>query len=182
VGRAGPERLRLLRRNIGFLFQSGALMNWLDVYDNVALPLREAQELPEREVRGRVEEALNLVRLWPDRRKIPSELSGGMRKRVGLARALVTRPPLILYDEPTTGLDPAMAAQIVQLIRDLQKRLGVTSVVVTHDLECAAEVADRIGVLMGGRLEAEGDRRLLESQEPAILEFLGRGPAPGTAT
>lgn len=179
VADAGIEELTALRQRIGMVFQGGALLNWLNVYDNVALPLRETRSTPEPEVKERVEEALKLVWLWNDRAKLPSELSGGMRKRVGLARAIVTRPEIILYDEPTAGLDPAMSLQIDHLILDMKRRLGVTSVVVTHDIPCATRVGDRIGIISGGRIDVEGDPGILESRNPCVLRFLGHGSIPG---
>lgn len=179
VSRAEGEELRMLRRNIGFLFQSGALVAWLSVYENVALPLREAYELPDDEIHDRVQRALQHVRLWGHRDKFPSELSGGMRKRVGLSRAIVTEPLILLFDEPTAGLDPGMSLQIDNLIKDLSTRLGSTAIVVTHDVSCAQHVADRIGILMDGVIKAEGDKTLLESDDPAVVEFLGRETAAG---
>ncbi|MBI3818350.1 MAG: ATP-binding cassette domain-containing protein [Planctomycetes bacterium] len=167
-----PDVLVGLRRKIGLVFQGGALVNWLNVYDNVALPLREALELEENEIESRVNDALEKVLLSNDSEKLPSELSGGMRKRVALARALVTRPPLILYDEPTAGLDPAMSAQIARLIVDFSQH-GVTSVVVTHDVDCARRVASRIAILSKGKIQVEGDKSLLDGNHPSVLEFLG---------
>jgi phospholipid/cholesterol/gamma-HCH transport system ATP-binding protein len=181
VGDADPEVLAELRRKIGMVFQGGALINWLSVYDNVALPLRETMNLPETEVHRRVIDALAQVLLESDKDKFPSELSGGMRKRVALARSLVARPPLILYDEPTAGLDPAMSRQIGNLIIDFKKQ-GVTSVVVTHDVECARHVADRIAILSDGRIQAEGGPEILESNNHHVLEFLGKTvPSGGTS-
>ena len=182
VGRQGVEELRSLRRKVGFLFQGAALIGWLSVYDNVALPLRETMQIPKDEIRERVHKALQLVRLWPDHNKYPSELSGGMRKRAGLARAIITNPEIILYDEPTAGLDPAMSAQIEQLIRNLRETVGVTSVLVTHDVQCASTCGSRIGILSEGRLQAEGGPDLLRSEEPAVLRFLGKAVAAGEAT
>jgi phospholipid/cholesterol/gamma-HCH transport system ATP-binding protein len=179
ITRLARERLEPLRRKIGFLFQSGALINWLNVFDNVALPLRETWRLGDAEVVKRVMESLARVGLEHDRDKFPSQLSGGMRKRVGLARAIVTRPEIVLYDEPTAGLDPAMSAQIENLILDLKKNLGVTSIVVTHDTQCASLVADRIAILSEGNIRAEGGRELLTSDNPWVTRFLGR-PAAAT--
>lgn len=172
VNDADDEVLQELRRKVGMVFQGGALINWLNVYDNVALPLRETQNLPEAEIEKRVVESLRKVLLHKDLKKLPSELSGGMRKRVALARALVTAPPLILYDEPTAGLDPAMSVQIANLILDFKSH-GVTSVVVTHDVGCARHVADRIAILSDGKIQVEGGVDLLDSKNPHVLEFLG---------
>ncbi|MFN0206455.1 MAG: ABC transporter ATP-binding protein [Planctomycetota bacterium] len=180
VNDADEEVLQELRRKVGMVFQGGALINWLNVFDNVALPLRETQDLPEDEIEKRVIESLARVLLDKELTKLPSELSGGMRKRVALARALVTAPPLILYDEPTGGLDPAMSVQIANLILEF-KRHGVTSVVVTHDVECARRVADRIGILSEGKIIVEGGVSLLDSNDPHVLEFLGhKAPTGGS--
>lgn len=179
VGRQTRLELEPLRRRIGFLFQSGALINWLSVFDNVALPLREAHGLPEPEVERRAMEALERVGLETDAQKFPAQLSGGMRKRVGLARAIVTRPEVVLFDEPTAGLDPAMSAQIERLIVDLKNNLGVTSIVVTHDTECARLVADRIAILWDGTIRAEGGPDLLTSEDPWVNRFLGNAAAAG---
>lgn len=168
------QQLDSMRRKIGFLFQSGALINWLNVFDNVALPLRETDRVSDADAAQRVMEALTRVGLENDRNKFPSQLSGGMRKRVGLARAIVTRPAIVLYDEPTAGLDPAMSAQIEQLILDLKKNLGVTSIVVTHDTQCASLVADRIGILSDGKIQIEGGSELLTSDNPWVSRFLGK--------
>lgn len=179
LAKLAPLEMEPVRRKIGFVFQGAALLNWLDVFDNVALPLREARNLPEAEVGPRVREALELVRLWADRSKYPSELSGGMRKRVGLARAIVTRPEIVLYDEPTAGLDPAMSTQIERIMSDLKESMGVTSVLVTHDTRCAEAVGDRIAILAEGRVRAEGAPSLLASSDPWVLQFLGKAASTG---
>ncbi|MHC4378751.1 MAG: ABC transporter ATP-binding protein, partial [Planctomycetota bacterium] len=128
--------LAVLRKRMGYLFQDGALINWLNVGDNVALPLRENTDLGEDEIRAKVEEKLEWVSLPGIWDKLPSELSGGMRKRVGLARALITEPEIVLYDEPNAGLDPEISNSINVLIRDLSDRLPITSVVITHLVSC----------------------------------------------
>ncbi len=145
-----------VRRRVSMLFQQGALFDSLTVGDNVAFPLREHRMLPEHEVPARVADALAMVGLENTERLMPAELSGGMRKRAALARALVLEPKVVLYDEPTTGLDPVVGAKINHLIRDLQRRLGLTSVVVTHDLNSAFFVADRIAFLYEGRIRFTG--------------------------
>src|SRR5262249_9403410 len=145
-----------VRRKVGMLFQMGALFDSLTVGDNVAYPLREHHLASERDIPGRVAEALAMVNLSGTEALMPAELSGGMRKRAALARALALAPRVLLYDEPTTGLDPVVAARINHLIRDVQRRLGLTSVVVTHDLNSAFYVADRIAFLHEGRIRFIG--------------------------
>ena len=145
-----------LRRRMGFVFQSGALFDAETVFDNVAYPLREYGERDEDAVRETVEEWLDWVGLAAARDKLPSELSGGMRKRVALARSLAPRPELVLYDEPTTGLDPATGRKVSCLIRDTARKLESTSIVVTHDVDCARIVADRWIFLSGGEVLEDG--------------------------
>lgn len=169
-----PHELALLRRDMGYLFQSGALINWMNVYDNVALPLRETTRMGEDEIRGRAERVLQMVQLGEALEKFPAELSGGMQKRVGLARALVTEPRIILYDEPEAGLDPEMSANINHAIRQLKEELNMTSVLVTHSVTCARTVGDRMAVLEHGRFLVEGTpQEVLESSEPRVRQFLG---------
>jgi phospholipid/cholesterol/gamma-HCH transport system ATP-binding protein len=162
-----------VRRRVSMLFQQGALFDSLSVGDNVAFPLREHRMLPERDVPARVREALAMVGLERTAHLMPAELSGGMRKRAALARALVLEPRVLLYDEPTTGLDPVVAARINHLIRDLQQRLGLTSVVVTHDLASAFFVADRLAFLYEGRIRFAGTPAQARAATDAPLhEFL----------
>ncbi|TAH34889.1 MAG: ABC transporter ATP-binding protein [Planctomycetota bacterium] len=169
-----PEELRALRRDMGYLFQSGALINWMNAHENVALPLRETTDLGEDEIRSRVQRVLALVQLEQAAEKFPSELSGGMQKRVGLARALVTEPRIILYDEPEAGLDPEMSANINRAIRQLKEELRMTSVVVTHSINCALTVGDRLAVLEHGRFLVEGTpQEVLDSDMPRVQQFLG---------
>jgi phospholipid/cholesterol/gamma-HCH transport system ATP-binding protein len=152
-----PERSWVeLRRDFGMVFQGAALFDSLTVYENVAYPIREHLDWDEGRVRARVRECLAGVGLAGAEPLLPAELSGGMRKRVGVARAIALRPRIVLYDEPTTGLDPANSRRIGQLIRALQAELHATSVVVTHDLELCFAVSDRIALLREGRLAAEG--------------------------
>ena len=139
------------RRRIAMLFQSGALFDSMNVLDNVAFPLREHSDLSEAEIRDTVQHKLSLVKLRDVETKMPSELSGGMRKRVALARSLALDPEVMLFDEPTTGLDPVTSATIGTLINSIQKELGVTSVVVTHDIPLARKVGDRLGFLSDGK-------------------------------
>ncbi|HEY7676180.1 MAG TPA: ABC transporter ATP-binding protein [Candidatus Methylomirabilis sp.] len=167
------EQLIQVRRGVGFLFQGGALFDSLTVGENVAYPLREHTRMDDTQVEARVREVLGLVGLDGIEAKAPAALSGGMRKRVGLARAIALAPHLILYDEPTTGLDPQNAEKINELIRDLQRKLGVTSVVVTHDMHSAFKVSDRIAMLRGGRIAALGaPAELQRSTEEFVQDFI----------
>ena len=172
VGRRESE-LNVLRRRVGMLFQGAALFDSMTVGENVGLALREHTDLAEDEIQRRVAERLEWVGLTDVEPMRPSSLSGGMRKRVGLARAVVMDPRLILYDEPTTGLDPIMADVIDRLIRDLQSRMGVTSIVVTHDLKSAFKIADRLAMLLGGRIVFEGTPDETQgSKDPVVRQFL----------
>ena len=164
-----------MRREMGMVFQGAALFDSLTVFDNVGFYLFEHTRLPESEIRRKVVEALEVVDLDPDdvMHLLPSELSGGMRKRVGVARALIHEPRLLLYDEPTSGLDPITTRTIDGLIRKLQRDLGVTSVVVTHDLESAFRIADRVALLYEGEIVYEGDpEEMRHSDHPYVREFI----------
>src|SRR3954470_19818820 len=167
------RQLGAIRKKVGILFQSGALFDSMSVEENIAFPLREAGVKQPAELRDRVAEALEMVDLAGEQKKMPSSLSGGMRKRVGLARTIVGRPACILYDEPTTGLDPIASDSINHMIRRLQKRLAVTSVVVTHDMKTAFHTADRIAYLHEGRIYFHGlPDDLRASRDPAIVNFI----------
>jgi len=173
LGTRREDELARIRRNIAMLFQQAALFDSLPVAENVAYPLREHHLCAESELRERVRAALDMVGLAGTESLMPSELSGGMRKRAALARALVLEPRAILYDEPTTGLDPVVAAKVNHLIRDLQRRLGLTGVVVTHDLGSAFFVADRIAFLHEGRIRFVGPpEEARASTDPHLHEFL----------
>ncbi len=164
------------RRQVGMLFQAGALFDSMTVEQNVAFPLHEHTDQSPDDIRERVSEVLGLVELDGVEDLMPSSLSGGMRKRVALARAIVLAPRAILYDEPTTGLDPITANAINRLIRSLQKRLGVTSIVVTHDIYAALTVGDRIAFLHDGRIHFEGSvAEAQSSDEPLLRNFLQGG-------
>jgi phospholipid/cholesterol/gamma-HCH transport system ATP-binding protein len=163
-----------LRSRMGYVFQEAALLNWLSAGDNVALPLRETTDMPESEILERVQHKLELVHVPDVFDKLPGELSGGMRKRVGLARCLVTEPKIILYDEPTAGLDPEISASINHLMRELSDRLDVTSLTVTHHIGCTKTVADRVALLDEGRLHyTSTPEEFLNSTEPRLVRFLG---------
>ena len=167
------ENLARIRDRMGFLFQGGALLAWLNVGENVALPLREKTEMGDDQILDLVHEKLKLVGLDNDFDKAPSEISGGMRKRVSLARAIVMTPEVVLYDEPTSGLDPVTSRKIDELIDDMRSKLGVTSVVVTHDLHSALSIGTRIAMLYNGKIiELSTPEELLESDEPRVREFL----------
>ncbi len=169
-----PERkLGAIRKKVGILFQSGALFDSMNVEENIAFPLREAGIKDLKVIHEKVAEALEMVDLGGEQKKMPENLSGGMRKRVGLARTIVGRPACILFDEPTTGLDPIASDSINRLIRRLQKRLSVTSVVVTHDMKTAYHTADRIAYLHEGRIYFLGTAaELRASADPVIQDFI----------
>lgn len=161
------------RRSIGVLFQSGALFNSMSVADNVALPLREHTDLPEPTIAIMVKIKLELVGLREHADKMPAELSGGMKKRAGLARAISLDPKILFYDEPSAGLDPVTSAEIDQLIIDLNQKLGVTSVVVTHEMDSAFRIADRMVLLDRGKFVAQGTpAQMRESKDPLVRQFV----------
>ncbi len=162
-----------IRRRIGMLFQGGALFDSMDVYENIAFPLREHTDFEEDRIAEVVRQRLAVVRLPGVERKVPSSLSGGMRKRVALARSLALEPEAMLYDEPTTGLDPVTSSAIAQLISRTQSRLGVTSVVVTHDLPLARVVGDRLGFLEEGHFRFLGTwEEAKTSGDEVLMRFL----------
>jgi len=174
--------LEVARRKIGFCFQGSALLNSLSVFENVALPLREHERPTEEEIRKRVAEKLELVGLSEAGQKLPSEISGGMKKRVGLARAIIRNPAIILYDEPTAGLDPRMSSTINDLILDMQKKLGVTSVLVTHDMTSAFRVSNRIAMLFKGRIIMVGTpAEFRATDDPQVKPFID-GESEGPLT
>ena len=184
VSRLSERELVAVRKNIGMVFQGAALFDSLSVFENVAYPLREHWDADEEQIRERVRSCLASVGMPGIEELVPSELSGGMRKRIGVARAIALQPRIILYDEPTTGLDPANSRRIGHLIKDLQQRLEVTSVVVTHDMPLCHEISDRVALLRGGRfvLEVGGDE-LADLDHPELREFLeGSGDPSAPAT
>jgi phospholipid/cholesterol/gamma-HCH transport system ATP-binding protein len=171
------KELAELRSSIGYVFQNGALFVSMDVYENIRLGLSNEREYNDEEfARPRVSECLRLVNLPPDTLdKFPAELSGGMRKRVGIARAIAGRPKYLLYDEPTSGLDPVNSDIIDSLVKRLADELGVTSIMVTHDVRGAFRVADRLALLTGGKIEQAGTpQEFLASTNPKVREFLER--------
>ena len=173
VTQMNEEALIELREHIGMLFQGAALFDSLTVFENIAYPLREHLKLTEREIQERVAEKLQVVGLSGIEEKMPAELSGGMKKRVGLARAIATEPEIILYDEPTTGLDPMTAQRINDLIIELQRKLGITTIVVTHDLHCVKTVSDRIAMLHEGKIVTVGTwEELATSNIQVVQDFI----------
>jgi phospholipid/cholesterol/gamma-HCH transport system ATP-binding protein len=170
----GAEVLAKVRTKFGMVFQNAALFDSMTVYENVAFPLREHRKLKEAEMRRIVREKLSVVDLSPNiEDEFPAQLSGGMRKRVGLARAIVLDPKIVLYDEPTTGLDPITTAYVDQMIIDAKRKLGVTSVVISHDIASAFKVADNVAFLSDGVIVEKGPpQQLRKSQQPKLKLFL----------
>jgi len=176
VTRLDEDELLDVRKKVGMLFQAGALFDSMTVYGNVSFALHEHTDWDEPRVAERVREVLGLVELQDVEDLMPSDLSGGMKKRVALARAIALAPRAILYDEPTTGLDPITANTINHLIRSLQGRLGVTSIVVTHDIQSAFAVGDRIAFLSDGEIRFHGSvEQAKRTDEPLLRRFLDGG-------
>jgi len=174
VSSAPDSELPRIRARFGYLFQSAALLAWMTVYDNVALPLIERKgKLSEKEIDDRVFDALAKVGLDKHAEKYPADLSGGMQKRAGLARAVVMQPEILLYDEPTSGLDPVTSRRIDELIADLNSRLGITSVMVTHDMHSALSISDRIAMLSERRVALIATpTEFIASDHPVVKDFL----------
>lgn len=171
-----PRELADMRRKFGVLFQSGALIAWLTVYENVELPLLEHTRHSRKKRAEIIEEKLKLVNLWADKDKYPAEISGGMKKRAGLARAIALDAQIVLYDEPSSGLDPVIANEVDKLINSLRDKLGVTSIVVTHDMESAYFIADRIGMFYHGRMIQIGTPdEIRNSTIPEVRHFITGG-------
>ncbi len=177
VGSLGRDALYAVRRRMGMLFQFGALFTDLSVFDNVAFPLREHTRLPEALLRDIVLMKLDAVGLRGARDLMPSEISGGMARRVALARAIALDPELIMYDEPFAGLDPISLGTSAQLIRQLNDTLGITSIVVSHDLDETFRIADQVIVLANGRIAAQGTPdEVRGSQDPLVRQFVNAEP------
>ncbi len=177
VGKLRRKELAALRSRIGYVFQNGALFDSMDVFENVRLGITDQDKYRDEDYsRDRVAGCLKLVNLAPEvMQKYPAELSGGMRKRVGIARAIAGSPKYLLYDEPTSGLDPVNADVIDGLVKRLDNELGVTSVMVTHDVRGAFRTADRLALLTGGKIVQQGTQEeFLQSNNPKVQEFLER--------
>ncbi len=169
----GDSRLNQVRKKFGMVFQYSALLDSMNVLDNVAFPLREHTRLREREIRRLVLEKLSILELEGTERKFPSELSGGMRKRVALARALMLEPAILIYDEPTSGLDPLTSRMVDRLIEDTRARFGITSVVISHDMAGALQIADHIFLLSRGALVAHGTpEALVQGDHELVRQFV----------
>jgi phospholipid/cholesterol/gamma-HCH transport system ATP-binding protein len=173
IAKLSERELTHVRRRFGMVFQYSALLDSMNVLDNVAFPLREHTKLSEREIRDKVLEKLSVLGLTNIEERFPSELSGGMRKRVGLARALMLEPEAVLYDEPTSGLDPITSRKVDDLIVETRERFGVTSIVISHDMGGALRIADQIVLLSEGRVVAAGTPRdLVASGAELLKEFI----------
>lgn len=169
----GDVALNQLRRKFGMVFQGAALFDSMSVMDNVAFPLREHTRLSAKEIRRRVLEKLEILGLTGADKKFPAELSGGMRKRVGVARALMLEPAILIYDEPTTGLDPVSSRNVDDIILEMRDRFGITSVVITHDMATLFRVAERASMLYKGRIVLTGTpSELLDSSNDVVRHFL----------
>jgi len=173
IPRCTSAELYEVRKTFGVVFQSPALLQSLTVEENVSLPLREHSGYPEEKIAEIVRDRLHLVRLFDVESKLPVQLSGGMQKRVSLARALVMDPAVMLFDEPATGLDPVLTATIAQLIVDLHRRIGFTAIAVTHNMDFAYKIADRIAMLHEGRIIAAGTPdEIKHSTQPLVRDFI----------
>lgn len=169
----GEDELLDIRRNFGYLFQEDTLFDYMDVYDNLALSIREHTKKREDEISGMIKEALEEVELKDIESKFPSELSGGMKKRINLARAIILRPRILLCDEPTSGLDPSTGLAIARLILKICRQLNTTTVVVSHDVNNFFNIADRIAIIDQGRIVALGRKEEIEnSNQAAVRKFL----------
>jgi phospholipid/cholesterol/gamma-HCH transport system ATP-binding protein len=173
IAHLSERELNRARRKFGMVFQYSALLDSMTVLDNVAFPLREHTKLKEREIRARVSDKLKALRLEGTENRFPSQLSGGMRKRVALARALMLEPEVIMYDEPTSGLDPITSRMVDDLIAETRDRFGVTSIVISHDMAGAMQIADQIYLLHKGKMVASGSpAELLAKSDPLFHEFM----------
>jgi phospholipid/cholesterol/gamma-HCH transport system ATP-binding protein len=179
ITRLGQKELYEIRGRFGVLFQGAALLDSMTIFDNVAFPLREKTKMSETEIQKRVDERLEQVGLEGMGYKFPAELSGGMKKRAGLARALVTNPEIVLFDEPTTGLDPILATSIHQLIARTQQAFGFTGVVVSHTIPQVFDISDYVAILANGVIEeAKTAKEFLASTNPIVQQFI-RGETEG---
>ncbi len=184
--RMGKKQIYEIRKKMGMLFQGSALFNYLNIYENIAFPLREHTKIADNIIKTIVTMKLEMVGLRGTEHLMPSQLSGGMMKRVGLARAIVMDPRVIFYDEPTSGLDPISTGVIDKLIKDLNTTLDITSIVVSHDIESSFKIADKIIILFYGEIIAEGTvEEIRNSKDPRVKQFINgapEGPIPFTRT
>jgi phospholipid/cholesterol/gamma-HCH transport system ATP-binding protein len=182
IGTMKPVELNNFRRKFGMSFQEGALFDSMSVFENIAFPLRRHTKFTEQQIHDRVDECLDLVHLPGVSSKRPSELSGGMRRRVGFARAISLKPEILLFDEPTTGLDPVISDVIAELIVEMDRTLNTTTVTITHDMKVAFKIADRVAMLYKGRIVEEGTPEIFQqSKNPIVQQFIeGRAEGPLT--
>jgi phospholipid/cholesterol/gamma-HCH transport system ATP-binding protein len=173
------DQLLELRRNMGMLFQDGALFSSMNLYDNVAFPLRQHTKKSEKEIRDIVMERLKEVGLAGAEKKAPNELSGGMRKRAGFARALVLEPKILLFDEPDSGLDPVRTALLCELIKEIQRKYNSTAVVISHDIKSCFEIADHIILLHGGKVVDQGPKQELQDSDKEFTRQFLQGAIQG---
>lgn len=179
ITRMSKKELEKFRLQFGLVFQSSALFDFLTIEENVGFFFYQHTNLKRKKIRERVKETLALVGLEGIEDNYPYQLSGGMKKRVAIARAVIYNPKIIIYDEPTTGIDPIAIDKVVSLIQDLHNRLAITSLVVTHDLEVGLKLADRLAFLLGGKIIFEGNKQALEqTQDPRVIQFL-KGSSAG---
>jgi phospholipid/cholesterol/gamma-HCH transport system ATP-binding protein len=174
--------LNQFRRRFGMAFQEGALFDSMSVFENIAFPLRRHTKMSEKEIRARVDECLEDVHLHNVSKKRPSELSGGMRRRVGFARAISLKPQILLFDEPTTGLDPVISDVIAELIEEMDVKLGTTTVTITHDMKVAFKIADRVAMLYQGHIIEQGTPEEFQRSKNPIVEQFIEGRAQGPLT
>jgi len=174
--------LNRFRRRFGMAFQEGALFDSMSVFENIAFPLRRHTDLTEEQIRTRVRQCLDQVHLEGVENKRPAELSGGMRRRVGFARAISLQPAILLFDEPTTGLDPVISDVVADLILEMDSKLNVTTVTITHDMKVAFKIADRVAMLFQGQIVEQGTPfEFQQSQNPIVQQFIeGRADGPLT--